>query len=46
MSAVNDCGPFVAGCCEPALHHSARHRDEFERSLGSFAIRDVVAEKK
>ena len=46
VGAVNDRGLFVVGYRAPVLHYFARYRDEFERSLGSFAIQDVVAKKK
>ena len=45
VGAVNDRGLFVVGYRAPVLHYFARYRDEFEQSLGTFAIQEVVKKK-
>lgn len=46
VGAVNDRGLFVVGYRAPVLHYFARYRDEFEQSLGTFSIQELVPKKK
>jgi hypothetical protein len=45
VGAVQERGLFVVGYRAPVLHYFAHYREDFEKSLASFAIQELAARK-